>query len=103
MRLDCAKFALLRSQADRFMALRGQHAQNLFAPVARQHVGKKSAIPYDDPKRAHELLRGRNKITYALPRMTINPPHHTGACRSASTVGGGLRHSARPLKKISAP
>src|SRR5713101_2232529 len=37
------------------------------------------------------------------PSAISRPPHHTGACSSASTVSGGCDHSARPLAKIRMP
>jgi hypothetical protein len=72
------------------MALLGEDAQDFVAAAARQHIGEKSAISDDDPEGGHEFLRGRNKITYAPPKLAIRPSHHTGACEFVSTVGRGF-------------
>src|SRR2546423_6156175 len=103
VRFNGAVLALLGLQANSFMPLRRKYAQNFFAAVACQHIGKKAPIPNDDAENAHGCRRGRNISTYSVPMIIIKPPHHTGACRSDSTVGGGFFSSASPLTKISAP
>src|SRR6266853_1392306 len=97
------ELTFLGRQAVCLVPLLAEHAQNLLAPVTRQHVREKSPVADDDADCAHELLRGRKALVYAAPSTTIRPPHQTGACKLASTVGGGSRHSAMPLARISAP
>src|ERR1700739_186965 len=97
MRFDRAVLALLWSQANGLVALSGKNAQNLVPAIACQRIRKKSTIADDDAKRAHACRRGRNITTYAVPSTTISPPHHTGACKLASCVGGGFLHSVMPL------
>jgi hypothetical protein len=57
-----SELAFLWRQTERLVPLFAQHTQNLFAPITRQYVGKKSPIADDDAKRAHELLRGRKAM-----------------------------------------
>ena len=73
------------------------YMENQETACPQKQQNKKQCYKHD------AFLRGRNAATYPAPSITIRLPHQTGACKFASTVAGGFRHSAKPLAKIIAP